>query len=203
MADVFTSHRNTTEDKRVRGCAELLEVLRGSQGSSSTSGLFSVFSTGILYSMPWETRSSDKQTLFSVFSVRKTVFYISISLEQHSSPLTVTHDQTPLVATQSITAIIPRPCSTTGTCPSSKPHSDHDHDHDHDHGPCTSSPSLVIGTKNIWMDGWKITHGLADSSKMPELHSKYFVPSHEFQPIKVLKGSVIWTLRGLIPDHII
>lgn len=148
MADVFTSHRNTTEDKRVRGCAELLEVLRGSQGSSSTSGLFSVFSTGILYSMPWETRSPDKQTLFSVFSVRKTVFYISISLEQHSSPLTVTHDQTPLVATQSITAIIPRPCSTTGTCPSSKPHSDHDHDHGH----CTSSPSLVIGTKNIWMD---------------------------------------------------
>ena len=55
------------------------------------------------------------------------------------------------VPTQKIAATVPRHCSTTTAWPSNKTHAGHDT------GLCTSSPSLMIGTKNTGRDAKPLT----------------------------------------------
>lgn len=145
---MISQSSNITKNNSAQTYAELLDVLRR-LWESSTVCWEQVFLLASSIPCP-ENRIPAKQTLSSSSPMTDHLLpSISISLRQHPSlpklTLPVMHAQALLSAVHRVTATTPRHCSTTRTCPSSKAHPENDP------GLSTSSPFVVISTKNIWM----------------------------------------------------
>lgn len=111
------------------------------------------------------------------------------------------HAQALLSSTHRVTATTPRHCSTTRTCPSSKPHPENDP------GLSTSLPFLVISTKNIWRQAkphgvWQTLLKCMNVTLNTFAFSAISDGNNTVLQINVFKDSVIRTVTTLMPAHV-